>query len=217
MREPANPHDANAIEGHWRNGRRLGHLPRSVAHHVAPLLDAGLPGRAYVLDAGDGDAWTLQALVVGPAAEPWHEHWLRHVVHEALTARPEREVKRERQRVRRAERTASQLQAHRTARLRQAVGALLAVPFEPTLPAIGETVYVCVLSRELACSESTVKRIAARAGIVLGQYASAVTLTPEFADGIRAWAQAPRSRIDADRIEARRIGSERPWRAEDYL
>ncbi|MGG3810119.1 HIRAN domain-containing protein [Methylorubrum rhodesianum] len=70
VRHPENAHDRNAIEIHWRNTRMLGHVPRDLARDVAPLLDSGASGRAYVVDAGDGEAWSCRALVVGQAATP---------------------------------------------------------------------------------------------------------------------------------------------------
>lgn len=56
VRDPENPHDGNAIGLVWRNDRPLGHIPRDLARDVATLLDAGAPARAYVIDAGDGEA-----------------------------------------------------------------------------------------------------------------------------------------------------------------
>ncbi len=66
VREPENPHDPNAVEVWWRNGIRLGHLPRLVAAAVAGPLDAGVALRAYVAHGGDGEAWSARALLVGP-------------------------------------------------------------------------------------------------------------------------------------------------------
>jgi len=40
-RNPANPHDANAIEAQDERGRVLGHLPRKDAAWLAPLIDRG--------------------------------------------------------------------------------------------------------------------------------------------------------------------------------
>ncbi|MEE7462215.1 hypothetical protein MFUR16E_13430 [Methylobacterium fujisawaense] len=72
VREPANPHNENAVQVWWRNSHMLGHLPRYTALRIAPLLDAGAAARAYVHHPGDGEAWSLRALVVGPAAETIH-------------------------------------------------------------------------------------------------------------------------------------------------
>ena len=47
-REPANPHDANAIAVH-AGGRHVGFVPRELAAELAPELDAGRPWSAVVL------------------------------------------------------------------------------------------------------------------------------------------------------------------------
>ena len=69
VREPENPHDGNAVGVWWRNAHMIGHLSWSVAGRVAPGLDAGLPLRAYVLDGGNGCAWSVTALLVGSLVE----------------------------------------------------------------------------------------------------------------------------------------------------
>ena len=66
VRELANEHDAKAIQVWWRNSIMLGHLQRSVSREMAALLDAGAPARAYLAHPGDGEAWTMRALIVGP-------------------------------------------------------------------------------------------------------------------------------------------------------
>lgn len=41
-RNPANPHDGNAIEVHVQAiGSMIGHVPRQIAAELAPLMDAG--------------------------------------------------------------------------------------------------------------------------------------------------------------------------------
>lgn len=50
VREPDNPHDANAVRVEWR-GRKLGYLPRAENRAVAAELDGGgrIAGRIAVL------------------------------------------------------------------------------------------------------------------------------------------------------------------------
>lgn len=179
VHHPENSHDRNAIEIHWRNTRMLGHVPRTVACDVAPLLDAGAPARAYVVDAGDGEAWSCRALVVGAAAAPWHERHMRHVVREALDAVPEREARLQRRALKRAERSADRQATMRTRRLRQAVETLMAVPFEPEFPAIGSHCDPDTLDDALGCSRSTIVRLAAGAGISIGRYWTWLAVAPD--------------------------------------
>lgn len=40
IREPQNPHDANAVRVEWR-GQKLGYLPRAANRAVADAMDAG--------------------------------------------------------------------------------------------------------------------------------------------------------------------------------
>jgi hypothetical protein len=47
VREPANPHDANAVRVDWQ-GRKLGYVPRRENAAVAWGLDRGAPLRARV-------------------------------------------------------------------------------------------------------------------------------------------------------------------------
>ena len=69
VREPTNPHDANAIMVIWRNSLVLGHVPRGDAKLLAPTLDAGVLVRSYVTDPGNGKrCWSVSLLLVGPAA-----------------------------------------------------------------------------------------------------------------------------------------------------
>ena len=49
-RDPANPHDANAIAVHPAGGgEQAGWVPRDLAAEIAPALDAGRPWSAVVL------------------------------------------------------------------------------------------------------------------------------------------------------------------------
>ncbi|RYH06525.1 HIRAN domain-containing protein [Tropicimonas sp. IMCC6043] len=65
VRQPENPYDGNAVEVWWRNGRlQLGHLPRDVATKVAPLIDAGDAIRCYAVNSGNGESWSVQALLI---------------------------------------------------------------------------------------------------------------------------------------------------------
>jgi hypothetical protein len=48
-RDPANPHDANAIAVHARGGMQVGWVPRELAEELAPELDAGHEVSAVVL------------------------------------------------------------------------------------------------------------------------------------------------------------------------
>ena len=48
-RDPANPHDPNAIAVHAASGGQIGWVPRALAEELAPRLDAGEPFSAVVL------------------------------------------------------------------------------------------------------------------------------------------------------------------------
>jgi hypothetical protein len=212
VRDPENAHDRNAIQIHWRNERMLGHVPRTVAADVAPLLDAGAAARAYVVDAGDGEAWSCRALVVGAAAEPWYARHMRHVVREALDARPVEESRLHRRALKRAERSADWACMMRTRRLRQAVDTLLQVPFEPELPPVGTHCDPMRLARALACSRLTIVRIAAGAGTRIGQHCTWMEITPELDAALRAWCRAPKSKVDPRDVHgARHHRQEPPW------
>ncbi|MCJ2035594.1 HIRAN domain-containing protein [Methylobacterium sp. J-068] len=206
VRDPENEYDGNACQIWWRNEHMLGHLPRYAAAQVAPLLDAGAAARVYVVDPGDGEAWSLRALVVGAAATPLYERHIEHVVRDALEA-PAR-PKRERRLQRRAERFTHILQAHRRRRLADAAETLMAVGFEPALPAIGSRIDLSDLAGDLACSDSTVVRIGKKAGVVISRYDYYAELTQAFADEIRAWARAPRSKLDRASVYVPRIQAE---------
>ena len=49
VREPANPHDANAIRVEW-NGRMLGYVPRRDNPHLARQLDHGAAIEARITE-----------------------------------------------------------------------------------------------------------------------------------------------------------------------
>lgn len=204
VREPENPHDPNAVQVWWRNSAMLGHLPRTVAAEIAPLLDAGVAARAYVHTPGDGEAWSLRALVVGPAAEPHWSRYIQHVAWRALGASAE-DYERAERLAERAERARESMVLHRRRRLRAAVETLLTVPCDVELPAPydnGKT-EVGAIARVLRCSESTVVRIAAKCGIRIGRYDGAVALTAEFEAALKAWARKPRR--TPEKIPARDI------------
>ena len=48
VREPQNPHDANAVRGEWR-GEMLGYVPRRENGDVARQMDRGAPVRARIV------------------------------------------------------------------------------------------------------------------------------------------------------------------------
>ena len=69
VHEPGNRHDRFAIEVWWRNGVKLGHLPRDTARDFAPLIDAGVGLVARVSDPGRGCTWSMTVALSGPAVE----------------------------------------------------------------------------------------------------------------------------------------------------
>ncbi|MEH3144083.1 MAG: HIRAN domain-containing protein [Methylobacterium frigidaeris] len=204
VREPENPHYRHAIQVWWQNSHMLGHLPRSVAAEVAPLLDAKVAARAYVAEPGDGEAWSLRALVVGPAAEPWWSRYIEHVAWRALAA-PAEEYERAAALADRAEKTRSSMEMRRRRRLRDAVETLLTVPCDVILPAPYDDgrIDVDTIARALRCSESTVVRIAAKCGIRIGRFDYAVAVTPDFEAALKAWARKPKRK--PEKVPARDI------------
>lgn len=52
VREPANPHDANAIRVEWK-GRMLGYVPRRDNADLARQMDRGTPVEARILDLSE--------------------------------------------------------------------------------------------------------------------------------------------------------------------
>jgi single-stranded-DNA-specific exonuclease len=80
-REPENPHDANAIAVAYGN-LRLGFINRSIAAHLAPLIDAGARYRACVASltggAGQGKHRGVNILVERDVAASVAENDRRH-------------------------------------------------------------------------------------------------------------------------------------------
>lgn len=207
VREPANPHDSNAIQVWWRNTHMLGHLPRGVAAEVAPLLDAGVAARAYVHTPGDGEAWSLRALVVGQAAEPHWAWYIEHVAWRALAA-PAEEYERAAALADQAEKTRSSMEIRRRRRLRDAVETLLTVPCDVDLPQPYDSGRVDIdgIAAALRCSRSTVVRLAAKHGLTIRRFDGAVEMPPEFEAALKAWARKPRpkpERVPANEIRVR--------------
>lgn len=206
VREPENPHDPCAIEVWWRNGVRLGHLPRRVAAEVAGPLDAGVALRAYVAHGGDGEARSARALLVGPAAEAFHGRYIRHVTESAFSRWEDEErarhVREDRPSRARAQAFASEQAKRREARLLQAVNTLARGPFEVEPPPVGAVREVYAIQSALGCSRSTAFKIARTAGVeprlhYRGWYCDGATLTvtPELVAAMEAWAAAPRTKL----------------------
>ncbi|SFU51808.1 MULTISPECIES: HIRAN domain-containing protein [unclassified Methylobacterium] len=206
VREPENPHDADAVEVWWRNGIRLGHLPRRVAAEIAGQLDAGVALRAYVAHGGDGEAWSARALLVGPAAEAFHGRYIRHVVDAAFWRWEEGErsrvIREDRPSRERAQAFAREQARRRETRLLQAVNTLARAPFEIEPPPVGAAREVYAIQAVLGCSRSTAFKIARGAGVeprlhYRGWYCDAATVefTPELVEAMQAWAAAPRTRL----------------------
>jgi len=196
VREPANQHDANAIQVWWRNAHMLGHLPRYCATELAPHLDAGVAARAYVINTGDGEAWSLRALVVGPAGARFHENTIHHVAREALGP-SKAEQRRARRFEARAAANADSAKARRRTRLLQAVETLLGAPFDPDLPAVGEECTIHDLQEALRCSDYVPVKIARSVGIEayrMRHHSYRLRMTPELDAALRAWAGQPRVR-----------------------
>ncbi|UCA44766.1 HIRAN domain-containing protein [Pseudochrobactrum sp. XF203] len=71
IRNPDNEYDENAIEIWFKNGQHmLGHVPARLAAVLAPQMDAGKLLKGYFLNEGDGRAWSVSALLLGPALPP---------------------------------------------------------------------------------------------------------------------------------------------------
>ena len=71
-RDPANPHDANAIAVDTPSGAQAGWVPREVAEELAPPLDAGEPWSAVVLReyrASPRDPRTAVTMLLAPGVE----------------------------------------------------------------------------------------------------------------------------------------------------
>lgn len=84
VRRPDNRFDPNAVEVVWRNEHQLGHLPRALAAEVAPAMDRGVPLRAYVVNEGNGAAWSCHALLVGEAVKASVEKWTARAMESCL-------------------------------------------------------------------------------------------------------------------------------------
>ena len=74
VREPRNPHDANAVRIEWR-GEMLGYLPRRENTDVARQMDLGAPVKARVVRLTD-------------ARNPWQR--VRFEVYVELTRTPDK-------------------------------------------------------------------------------------------------------------------------------
>ncbi|ANY85423.1 hypothetical protein BB934_45220 (plasmid) [Microvirga ossetica] len=135
VRRPTNPKDSNAIEIWFRNGRhKLGHVPAFLAADLAPEMDADRDLRAYALNGGSGEAWSVKVVLVGAAVtEDRHreavrvrlereEHAARWAFLEAEAATEGRE--RERTHAKRARDSDKVWQRDRINRMRDAVAAL---------------------------------------------------------------------------------------------
>ncbi len=206
VREPANPHDGNAVEVWWRNGIRLGHLPRHVAAEIAGALDAGVALRAYVAHGGDGEAWSARALLVGPAAEALHGKRIRRLQESAFAAweweQEARAIREDRPSCERGQAFAREQSERRERRLLQAVNTFAQLPFEIEPPPVGAVREVGFVEDALGCSRSTAFKVARGAGVeprlhYRGWYCDGATLTvtPELVEAMRAWAAAPRTRL----------------------
>ena len=84
VRQPDNRFDPNAVEVTWRNEHQLGHLSRALAAEVAPAMDLGVPLRAYVVNEGNGHAWSCHALLVGAAVLDSAGKWTARVMENYL-------------------------------------------------------------------------------------------------------------------------------------
>ncbi len=206
MREPENPHDENAVEVWWRNGIRLGHLPRRVAAEISGPLDAGVALRAYVAHGGDGEAWSARALLVGPAAEALHGRHIRRLQESAFAAweweQEARAIREDQPSRERAQAFAREQGDRRTARLHQAVNTFAKLPIEFEPPPVGAIREVGFIEASLGCSRSTAFKLARNAGVeprlhYRGWYCdgATVTVTPELVAAMEAWAAAPRTRL----------------------
>ncbi|GJE46990.1 hypothetical protein GOFOIKOB_0009 [Methylobacterium tardum] len=205
VRESENPHDSNAVEVWWRNGIRLGHLPRRVAAEIAGPLDAGVALRAYVAHGGDGEAWSARALLVGSAAAAFHGRYIRHVCEAAFSRweweQESRAIREDRPSRERGQAFAREQGDRRTARLQQAVNTFAKLPIELDEPPVGAVREIYAIQSALGCSRSTAFRLARAAGVEprlhhRGWYCDAATVrfTPELIEAMRAWAAAPRTR-----------------------
>lgn len=197
MRRPDNRADKNAVEIWWKNEFMIGHLPAHNAEEVAPLMDAGKALRAYVSDPGDGRAWSLEAILIGPAAEAQHTRWLEAeasgAMHEIYGPKYPRQIKRLA-----AMRFEDYFAQGRTTRLRDAVEVLSTVPFSPDLPPAGESTTVEGIAAALGIGtgeaigfvESAGIRAKARINYGKSQWRS-IRISPRLAAAIEETGQRP--------------------------
>ncbi len=70
-REPDDPHDDRAIEVFLPDGRKLGYVARRENEALSRLMDAGVPVRATVVEAGEGPySVTMRIDVLLPDGTP---------------------------------------------------------------------------------------------------------------------------------------------------
>jgi len=82
MRRPDNHADKNACELWWRNQHHLGHLPRDVARNLYEAIDEGKSARCYVVDRGNGTAWSMKVILVGSAVYKLHKQRIAECIKE---------------------------------------------------------------------------------------------------------------------------------------
>ena len=63
VREPANPHDANAI-ALYAGDKKVGFVPRASNVEIAKAMDAGMPAKVQVQYVDEEDAWQGIGLVI---------------------------------------------------------------------------------------------------------------------------------------------------------
>jgi hypothetical protein len=64
IRKPKNAYDQNAIEVWYRDSRfMLGHVPSEFACYLAEDLDSGKNVRAYCVNSGNGEAWSVEIIL----------------------------------------------------------------------------------------------------------------------------------------------------------
>jgi hypothetical protein len=211
VRNPENRHDRNACEVWWRNSFKLGHLPRGLVYEVAPALDAGKSLRAYVYKPGNGEAWSLCALLVGEVVAGRHADWLAMAVRRAVRDNEAAEAARRNVGRNNGTRFADYQATVRRERLFNAVTTFIRRPFVGDLPAVGSTVEVDDVADALSASRSTAFRLIRNAGATtrsygLGWYTSHtnVTINEALYEAMQAWCRAPRNRVSRDQIRSRR-------------
>ncbi|MGU3543554.1 HIRAN domain-containing protein [Methylobacterium sp. A52T] len=228
VRAPDNYHDENAVEVWWRNGVRIGHLPRAVASVVAGPMDLGQHLSAYVADGGTGEAWSAKAVLIGEPVRSLHERRFQRVIRQAIDEHVSRErwAERKRRELGRDHGWAFEREQadRRRARLVQAAKTLLAtVPLEVDMPPVGRMIELATIETILGVSRSTARRVAERAGCRIdvdrrGWFAtgSHVEVTPQLQQAIQEQAARPlRIRADDVRLSSGTLLSLRPARTLD--